>query len=139
MQDLVTRAREKAKSLAGQSFVRPEILTKLAQMSRNELDSLDFGVVKVDDHGTILIYNRYESELASIPPSQAEGKNFFKEIAPCTNNHLFYGTFKEGVKRGDLNHLFLYTFTYKMRPTNVNVHLYRDKLSGSNFILVQKR
>lgn len=137
--DIVTRAREKARELAQKSFATADILSRLATMSRQEIDSLNFGVVQVDDDGKILLYNKYESELASIPPAQAEGKNFFKEIAPCTNNSLFYGTFKDGLKKGDLNHLFVYTFTYKMRPTNVTVHLYRDRARQANFILVQKR
>ncbi len=137
--DIIDRVREKAAALASRSFASPELLSKLATMSRAQLDALDFGVVKVDNTGKIELYNRYESELASIEPSKAEGKNFFKEIAPCTNNSLFYGTFKDCLAKGEMNHLFVYTFTYKMRPTNVNVHLYRDKASGKNFILVQKR
>ncbi len=125
------------KPLSGQ-FVPPEIVERVALMSRSQADSADFGVVKVDDSGSIVLYNRYESELAGITPSTAEGRNFFTEVAPCTNNALFFGQFKKGVANGHLNMLFPYTFTYKMKPTNVKVHMFRDEDSKTNWVFVKK-
>lgn len=120
------------------SFVPNEVLQMLGNFSRADADNCDFGVVKVDDSGRIQLYNRYESELAGVPVSTAEGKNFFTQIAPCTNNGLFFGQFKKGVTAGQLNMAIPYTFTYKMRPTNVRVHLYRCPSSNTNWIFVAK-
>ncbi|MEY4828374.1 MAG: hypothetical protein RLZZ562_170 [Planctomycetota bacterium] len=120
------------------SFVTEDILRRLPTMSRAEVDAQDFGIVKVDDNGNITLYNRYEADLASVEPSAAEGKSFFTQIAPCTNNTLFFGNFKRGVKEGKLNALFPYTFTYRMRPTNVKVHMYRDANTRTNWVLVKK-
>ena len=111
----------------------------LPGLSREELDDLSFGVVKMDDSGTILMYNRYESELASVSPATAEGKNFFTQVAPCTNNRLVYGRFKEGIAAGEMDISLSYTLTYKMRPTNVRMRLYRDRATRTNWLLVQKR
>ncbi len=121
------------------SFVTPDILSRLSNLNRNDADNATYGVVKVDNTGKILLYNRYEAELAGIIPSSAEGKNFFTEIAPCTNNKLFFGKFKAGVEAGELNAAFNYTFTYKMKPTNVQIHLLHDKGSKTNWIFVQKK
>jgi photoactive yellow protein len=110
----------------------------LARSISAEVDAQDFGIVKVDDNGNITLYNRYEADLASVEPSAAEGKSFFTQIAPCTNNTLFFGNFKRGVKEGKLNALFPYTFTYRMRPTNVKVHMYRDANTRTNWVLVKK-
>jgi len=93
------------------SFASDELLRRLPTMSRAEIDAQDLGIVKVDDAGNITLYNRYEADLASVEPSAAEGKSFFTQIAPCTNNSLFFGSFKRGVKDGKLNVLFPYTFT----------------------------
>jgi photoactive yellow protein len=120
------------------TFVPQELFNILGNLSRNDADACDFGVVKVDDNGIIQLYNRYESELAGVPPSSAEGKNFFTQIAPCTNNGLFFGTFKKGVASGQLNVTFPYTFTYKMRPTNVKIHMFRDQSSSTNWVFVAK-
>ena len=120
------------------SFASDELLRRLPTMSRAEIDAQDLGIVKVDDADNITLYNRYEADLASVEPSAAEGKSFFTQIAPCTNNSLFFGSFKRGVKDGKLNVLFPYTFTYRMRPTNVKVHMYRDANTRTNWVLVKK-
>ena len=121
------------------SFVTSEINASLATLSRETADAADFGIVKVDDEGKIELYNTYEAELAGVSPATAEGRNFFTEIAPCTNNKLFHGRFKAGVEADELDAEFNYTFTYKLRPTNVAIHLKRDKDSKSNWVFVKKK
>ncbi|MCL9999189.1 MAG: photoactive yellow protein [Erythrobacter sp.] len=121
------------------SFVTAEIDSKLGALSRDDADLADFGIVKVDDEGKIELYNKYEAELAGVTPAAAEGRNFFTEIAPCTNNKLFFGRFQNGVAAGELDAEFNYTFTYKLRPTNVGIHMKRDKATGSNWIFVKKK
>jgi photoactive yellow protein len=120
-------------------FVPGNVLSSLGSLSRSQADSFDFGVVKVDDSGVIQLYNKYESELAGVAPATAEGKNFFTHIAPCTNNRLFYGRFKDGVAADSLNVTLPYTFTYKMKPTNVLVQMYRDSATKTNWVFVKKR
>lgn len=127
-----------ATTMAKSSFISHDELRRLPSMSRAELDALEFGAVQVDDAGVIKMYNRYEAELANIAVADAEGKNFFTQVAPCTNNNLFFGSFKKGVQDGSLNVLFPYTFTYRMRPTNVKVHIYRDDATRTNWVLVKK-
>lgn len=119
------------------SFVDNNVLANLGGLSRETADRAPFGVVKVDPSGKILMYNHYESQLAGVLPSAAEGKNFFTEIAPCTNNKLVFGRFKKGLEAGELDTEFNYTFTYKMKPTNVKLHLKHDKSSNTNWIFVQ--
>jgi photoactive yellow protein len=124
--------------MAAMSFVKPDVLAKLDSLSRAELDKLTFGVVKVDDAGVISEYNRYESELAGVPVSAALGKNFFSQLAPCTNNAMFYGNFKRGVAAKAYDLAFVYTFSYNMTPTPVRVHLHRTA-KGTNWVLVKKK
>ena len=119
------------------SFVDERIVGKLANLSREDADRANYGIVKVDDTGKILMYNHYESQLAGVAPSAAEGKNFFTEIAPCTNNRLFFGKFKKGIESGSLDSEFNYTFTYKMKPTNVKIHMLHDSSSKTNWVFVK--
>lgn len=117
----------------------PELLERLPTLRPDELDALPFGVVQVDDAGVIEFYNKFESELANVPRERAEGRNFFTQVAPCTNNRLIHGRFQQGVASGELDVCLPYTFTYKMRPTNVRIHLYRDGQTETNWVLVQPR
>ncbi|MCW7492595.1 PAS domain-containing protein [Leptospira sp. 2 VSF19] len=120
-------------------FIDTNTFGKLGTLTQTDADAAPFGIVKVDNNGKILLYNKYESELANVPIQTAVGKNFFTEVAICTNNRIFYGRFKEGMVTGDLDIAFNYVFTYKMKPTNVVIHLYHDKSSDTNWIFVKLR
>lgn len=109
----------------------------LRNADEDELDDAPLGIIRVDDDGKVEFYNQYESELSGMDPEEVKGKNFFTQVAPCTNNRLFRGRFKKGVRRDELDETFTYTYTYKMRPTLVNIRLYRDE-AGQNWIVVQK-
>jgi photoactive yellow protein len=110
----------------------------LGGLSPAELDALPFGAIRLDDSGVVCAYNAYESQLTGLAPDIVLGRNFFRDVAPCTNNALFRGTFERGLAAGRLDHLFPYTFTYRMRPVNVKVHLVREAASGTNWVLVAR-
>jgi photoactive yellow protein len=121
-------------SIASTSEIR-----EFGKMSQSQLDSLDFGVIQVDDQGTVKSYNKYESELGNTPIAEAIGKNFFTQVAPCTNNRLIFGKFKDGVAANSLDLVVSYVFTYKIKPVSVNVQMFRDNLAKTNWILVKRR
>lgn len=140
--DLAISLQSKADS-AGQEvdngIVPAKLMAKLSTLTQEEADAFDIGIVEVDDNGSIKLYNTYESELVGVQKDHAIGKNFFTTIAPCTNNRLFLGAFKGGVQSNSLDKEFNYTFTYKVKPTPVTIHLYRDASSNRNYIFVKKR
>ena len=121
------------------SFVPTTFLDRLPSLTRDVADAQGFGVVQVGDDGAIRLYNRFESQLAGVPAPTAEGRNFFTQVAPCTNNRLVFGRFKDGVQKGELDAEFNYTFTYKMKPTNVTLRLYRHAPSATNWVFVGLR
>lgn len=118
-------------------FEDDDLGEKLRHATEDQLDNAPFGIIQVDDEGTIKFFNQYESELSGMDPEEVTGRNFFTQVAPCTNNRLFRGRFKKGVRRGELDETFSYTYTYQMRPTLVDIFLYRDE-EGNNWITVQK-
>jgi len=118
-------------------FEDENIGEKLRHATEDQLDDASFGIIQVDDDGVVQFFNQYESNLSGVDPEDAVDRNFFTQVAPCTNNRLFRGRFKKGVRRDELDETFSYTYTYKMRPTLVDVHLYRDE-AGHNWIMVQK-
>lgn len=102
----------------------PENLhNQIVHMSPEEIDQLPFGIVKVDLEGTILLYNHAEEGITGRKSSEVLGRNFFKDVAPCTGTSFFYGEFQEGVKRGNLNVAFDYLLDYSMTPTRVHVRM----------------
>ena len=91
-----------------------------------QLDELPFGVIKVDKSGKILIYNAAEAELAGASRRRVIGKNFFTDVAPCTNVEAFATKFHKGIEAGGLNVVFPFVFTFPKGPMNVWVTLFYD-------------
>jgi photoactive yellow protein len=123
---------------SGAGVAPTELLEVLDAIDAAQIDDLPFGVVRTDDVGTVELYSRGESRISGVDPSMAVGRNFFANVAPCTNNKLFRGTFARGVEEGEMNLVFFYTFTYKMAPTEVKVQLFKRR-GGGNWILVAKK
>ncbi len=109
---------------------------RLETMSGDDFDALPFGAIRLDPAGSVLAYNRTESEHSSLRPRNVIGRNFFRELAPCANTAKFYGKFKEGVAKGEIDVIFDYTFTRLARPS-VRIHLL--KAPGEDFWLLIDR
>lgn len=101
----------------------------LAKMDERQIDDLAFGAIQLDADGTILRYNAAEGSITGRDPAEVTGRNFFTEVAPCTNRPEFKGKFDDGVASGSLNTLFEYVFDYQMKPTKVKVHM-KNAVSG---------
>lgn len=120
------------------SLVSGDLLNRLTTIKDTEIDTLGVGAIKLDKSGKILAYNAYESKLTGVKPENAVGRNFFTEVAPCTNVREFAGAFREGVAKGELSKTFRYTFDYNMTPTKVTVTLHFDKKADTAWVLVRK-
>ncbi len=73
----------------------PATAEELSGMTREELDALPYGAIKLDRQGTILSYNASEARLSGRTPESVIGRNFFTEVAPCTQVREFYDRFLE--------------------------------------------
>lgn len=118
-------------------FGANDIDNRLAKMSATEIDQLAFGAIQLDPTGTILQYNETEGAITGRSPSKVIGKNFFTDVAPCTNTPKFKGAFDKVVKERS-NIMMEYTFDYQMAPTKVKVHM-KPALVGGNFWIFVKR
>ncbi len=119
-------------------FDQDDIANKLAGLTDEQLDQLAFGAVKLDENGVIQIYNEAEAVITGRNANDVIGKNFFKDIAPCTDTDEFAGRFREGVSQGALNTAFEYTFDYKMTPTKVRVQMKSAAAGGGYWVFVKR-
>lgn len=120
------------------NFDDSNVASELDKLSRQELDQLPFGVIKVDGEGLVKEYNKAEGEIVNRNPGDTYGRNFFFEVAPCTSMEDFYGRFRDGVQNGRLNTEFDYIFDYRMYPTNVRVKMLKASESSRYWILVKR-
>ncbi|HYO76266.1 MAG TPA: photoactive yellow protein [Thermoanaerobaculia bacterium] len=113
-------------------------LEKIDRMSEQELDQLPFGAIRLDKEGKILSYNMTESKLTGRDPKRVIGRNFFNEVAPCTNVQGFAGRFREGVAKGDMHVIFPYRFDFQMAPRDVTVTLFYSNQTGTAWVFVRE-
>ena len=113
-------------------------LENVAGLNETELDELPFGAIGLDKNGVVVRYNRYESRLTGRDPKAVLGRNFFTEVAPCTNVQSFAGRFRDGVAKGSLHAVFPYRFDFKMAPRDVTVTLFYSEQTQSAWVFVRE-
>ena len=112
-------------------------IERLTSMSRDELDQLPIGAIRLDRDGTIREYNAAEARLANLDPADVIGKNFFTEVAPCTNVQEFAGRFRAGVGSDRPAVAFPYVFRFPKRELVVTILLHFEQDSEYGWIFVQ--
>ena len=115
------------------------VLASVDGLTNSELDALPFGAIQLDSDGRILQFNEYEANLSNRRAPDTVGRNFFREVAPCTNVREFYGRFRDGLARGELHVSFDYRFEFRMAPRNVRVTLFFSAATGTVWVFVQER
>ena len=120
------------------TFGKEDVENVLSRMTPQQLDQLTFGAIQLDGHGRILNYNETEASITGRNAKEVVGKNFFRDVAPCTDNEKFRGIFEAGVRAGNLNTMFEYTFDYRMKPTRVKIHMKKALVGDSYWIFVKR-
>ena len=81
----------------------------LDNLDDRALDDLPFGVVALDERGTVVRFNRTEQERSGIQRWRALGRSFFKDIAPGDLNSSLAAhieAFLAGREAGTIDHTF---------------------------------
>lgn len=112
-----------------------DLFKALEVLDNDAYDELDFGLIKMDRKGNVLAYNKWEAQLAANNQEAVIGKNFFTQIAPCTNN--FMVSEKYGLFQGQLDETLDYVFTYRIKPTPVRLRLLAHESSNNQYLAVQ--
>jgi photoactive yellow protein len=112
-------------------------LESISRMSEEQLDELPFGAIRLDRDGTIISFNMSESKLTGRKKERVVGRNFFTEVAPCTNVVDFAGRFREGMAKKELHAIFPYRFDFQMAPRDVTVTLFYSKQTDSAWVFVR--
>jgi photoactive yellow protein len=67
----------------------------IMQLTPDKLDSLPYGLITLDARGRVIYYNDTESRLVGLPKDRVIGRDFFRDVAPCTRLREFEGRFVE--------------------------------------------
>lgn len=117
-------------------FTQTNLLSVLDECDDANLDQLGFGVVGMKTDGTVTRYNQEEQRIAGLSAGRVLGKNFFTEVAPCTNNFLVSQKFFD---EQTVDETIPYVFTLKMRPRKVELRLLKAPAGRHMYLLVRDR
>lgn len=102
------------------------------------LDDLRFGVICLDERGTVLRYNLAEARLARLDRSKVLGRDFFRSIAPCTATQDFEGRFRSFTAGREPRISFPYVFDFKFGAQEVSVELVRSPAPGRYYLCINR-
>jgi photoactive yellow protein len=111
---------------------------RIDSLTESDFDALPFGAIKLDADGLILKYNLYESQLAGREPKEVIGRNFFTEVAPCTNVQEFAGRYRQGMAEGKLDTTFPYRFLFAKRVVDVEITLILSSEGETAWVFVKE-
>jgi photoactive yellow protein len=117
--------------------IRVKRLEQVRHLTPEELDALPLGAIKVDRQGVVRAYNASEARLARRDPSEVIGRNFFTEVAPCTNVQEFAGRFWRGVERGWTHEIFPFVFPFPHGTVHVMITIEYDAAADQAWIFVE--
>ncbi|MCI0572073.1 MAG: PAS domain-containing protein [Myxococcaceae bacterium] len=111
--------------------------TRLRTMRAQDFDALPFGLIQLDADGHILTYNATESLQSRVDKRRAVGRQYFEQVAPCTNTAAFRGRLDALAARGGGAESFDYCFRlpWGERPARIRLMVGED---GSRWVLVTK-
>ena len=99
---------------------------RIFDLAPTALDTLPVGVITLDRRGRVVRYNATEAAFARRTVDDTLGKQFFRDVAPCTQVQEFEGRFRafacerdSGVERFD------FTFPFRWGRSDVSITLLR--------------
>ena len=110
----------------------------LSDLSEDQYDRLPFGLLELDATGHVRKYNAAEEALSGLQRDAVLGRDFFKEVAPCTRVREFEGVFREMVERAETaRRTFDFLFRFAGGDRFVHIAMCYDAPSERALILVQ--
>ncbi len=125
--------------LSPTAFDHPDLAARLATLTLDELDALDFGVIGFDTESIVRQYNAFESNAAGLSPQRVLGQPLFTIVAPCMNNFLVAQRFEDAMEAGEaLDATINYVLTLRMRPVKVALRLLASPGAATRYVLVNR-
>jgi photoactive yellow protein len=115
-------------------FEDPRLLASLDAAHAETLDAAPFGIVGMNSNAIVVSYNAFESRFSGLTPEHVFGRNFFIDVAPCSNNFMVAQRFEDEAR---LDETIPYVFTFKMSPRRVRLRLLKAPEALRQYLLIQ--
>jgi photoactive yellow protein len=109
-------------------FDAPDLSARIEKLSLAQLDTLSFGVVRLDREGVIVVYSATEARQSGYG-SQPLGENFY-EIARCAGKNDFHGKIIRAQEDGKVDLEFAWPGDYDDPKREVRVRVQSARQGG---------
>lgn len=98
-----------------------QVSSGIPGLSNEQLDLLPFGIIELNEDGTVVAFNTAEERLSRRSRVEVIGKNFFTDVAPCADVKEYRGRFKDFLKGEALTERFNYTYYFESSTLEVEL------------------
>jgi photoactive yellow protein len=117
----------------------PSRLEAVLDMPAERFDELPFGAIVIDRDGAIVSYNEYETRLSQLARERVIGRNFFRDVAPCTAVREFEGRLRTFLRTDHtVSEKFDYLFAFPHGAVAVEITFLRLRKKGQILIAVER-
>jgi photoactive yellow protein len=121
------------------SFDHPDLFRLLEELSSDDLDALEFGIIGFDQESNVRRYNAFEAKSAGLSIANVVGHHLFTVVAPCMNNFMVAQRFEDAAESGAaLDEPIDYVLTLRMRPSRVRLRLLSRPDAAMRYIAVKR-
>ncbi len=106
-------------------------------LSEADLNALPFGVIKLTAIGDVLFYSDGESKISGRRSDRCVGRNFFEDLAPCSNAPGFFGRLANLARAGCGRDSFEFFFTFYFPRLRAQIELSVSSTPGEYWMAVR--
>lgn len=108
------------------------------QLSRDAIDALPFGVVRLDSEGRITSFSAVEARQSGVGERPVLGRRFFADLAPCMWTAAFQQRYDLAAAAGTLDVTFDQIGDFDSRTRHLRVRI-RSATGGGAWVFIDRR
>lgn len=108
------------------------------RLSRDAIDALPFGVVRLDGEGRITSFSAVEARQSGVGDRPVLGQRFFVDLAPCMWTAAFQQRYDRATAAGTLDVTFDQIGDFDSRTRHLRVRV-RSAMGGGAWVFIDRR
>lgn len=86
------------------------LFSEIGASPPGDYDHLPFGAIALTPDGHVVIFNAAEASFSGLRASEVIGRDYFRDVAPCTQVHEFAGVIERAAPESLIDRRFIFTF-----------------------------
>ena len=127
-----------ANQAGGLTFDAEDLVARVTRLDAQALDSLPFGVVRLDQDGRVTFFSQTEASQSGFADRPALSRTFFTEIAPCRGTPELLRRIERARVEGTLDILFEHVGDFEDATRPLRVRL-KSATAGGLWVFIERQ